>query len=71
MRAVTALGLVLIAAGALMLAYPAITYTEQEQLVDFGPLEITTETQESIPIPPVASGLVITAGVGLLLYGRR
>ena len=53
MRAVTALGLVLIAAGALMLAYPAIAYTEQEQLVDFGPLEITTETQESIPIPPL------------------
>ena len=38
-----------------MLAYPAIAYTEQEQLVDFGPLEITTETQESIPIPPIAA----------------
>ncbi len=71
MRAVTAIGLVLIAAGALMLAYPAITYTEQEQLVNLGPLEITTETQESIPIPPIVGGLVIAAGVGLLLYGRR
>jgi len=67
----TILGIVLIAAGALMLVFPAITYTEQEQLVDVGPLEVTTETQESVPIPPVVGGLAIAAGVGLLLFGRR
>jgi hypothetical protein len=61
----------LIVAGTLALAYPTITYTEREEVVDIGPLEVTTETEESIPIPRVVGGAAIASGVVVLVLGQR
>jgi len=71
MRAAGVVGVSLIAVGALALAYPTITYTEREEVVDVGPLEVTTETEESIPIPRLVGGGAIAGGVVLLVFGRR
>jgi len=69
MGAVVAVGLIV--AGAWALAYPTITYTEREEVVDIGPLEVTTETEEFIPIPRVVGGVAIAGGVAMLVSGRR
>lgn len=71
MRMRVAAGVGLIALGALALAYPAITYTERDQVVDLGPLQVTTETQESIPVPRLVGGVAIASGVVLLVFARR
>lgn len=65
------LGVILILVGALMLAYPIITYTEEETLVDVGPVEVTAENQESIPLPPILGGAAIVAGIALLVVTGR
>jgi hypothetical protein len=65
------LGILLIVVGVLALAYPAITYTDRDEILDAGPIELATETEESIPIPPLVGGVAIAGGIGLLVFGRR
>jgi hypothetical protein len=71
MKLTTILGIVLIAVGALGLAYGGISFTTQEEVVDVGPIEASVEEKETIPLPPVAGGIAVLAGVGLLLVGRK
>lgn len=71
MRTNVVLAVVLILVGALALAYPTITYTERDDVVDIGPLEVTTETEESIAVPRIVGGTAIVGGVLLLVFGGR
>jgi hypothetical protein len=71
MKAKTLIAIVLIVAGALALAYQGISYTKREQVVDVGPLEVTRESRDWIPLPPIVGGLALAAGVILLLMGPR
>jgi hypothetical protein len=63
--------LVLIVVGALMLAFPVISYTTREEVVDLGPLEVTEEEEHNVPLPPILGGVAIAVGVGLMFVGRR
>jgi len=64
-------GIILIALGALALAYQGIRYTTQEKLIDIGPLKVTATEKKTIPLPPVLGGVAIVAGVVLILVERR
>ena len=63
--------IVLIVVGALMLAYPAISFTERDKVVDLGPIEVTQEERHSIPLPPIVGGIAIAAGIALMFMGSR
>ena len=63
--------IVLIVIGVIALAYQGITYTSKEKIIDLGPIEATTTTQKTIPVPPILGGLAIAGGVVLLLVGRK
>jgi hypothetical protein len=65
------LALVLIVVGALMLAYPAITFTERDKVVDLGPIEVTQEERHRIPLPPIIGGVTVAAGIALMFMGGR
>jgi UDP-N-acetylmuramyl pentapeptide phosphotransferase/UDP-N-acetylglucosamine-1-phosphate transferase len=66
------LALVLIVVGALMFAYPVISYTTRDKVVDLGPVEVTQEDRHSIPVPPILGGIAVVAGLTLLFTaGRR
>jgi hypothetical protein len=39
--------------------------------VDVGPIEVTREDHERLPIPPIVGGLLLTAGVVLVVVRRR
>jgi len=67
----TSLGLALILAGAITLAYRGISYTRKENLLDAGPFKATMKTQEKISIPPWLSGVMIAGGVVSLIAGVR
>jgi hypothetical protein len=71
MRASLVTGIILIVVGVLALAYQGITYTNREKVVDLGPIEAHTETEKTIPLPPVLGGLALAGGVVLLLVGAR
>jgi hypothetical protein len=60
------LGIILIVAGALLLAYKGITYTTHEKVLDVGPLEVTKEEKHRFPYSPVAAGIALAGGVALV-----
>lgn len=66
-----ALGIALIIIGAVALIYQGITYTKRREVVELGPIEMTAEQKETIPIPPIVGGVLIVAGIGVLFAGRR
>ena len=71
MRGTMLLGILLLLAGLAGLAWPVISYTERDKVVDIGPVEITTEKERNVPIPPIAGGLAAAAGVVLMVAGAR
>jgi len=71
MRTTTIAGIVLVLLGAVALMYQGITYTKTEKLLDIGPIHATTETQKTIPLPPVVGGLALVGGIVILGVGAR
>ena len=66
-----ALAVVLIVLGILGLAYGGLSWTRRDTIVDAGPIELSADKTESLPIPPIAGGLMLVAGLALLLKGSR
>ena len=71
MKPIVLLGIVLIVAGALALAYQGITYTTREKVIDLGPLKASVDKQKTIPLPPILGAVAMAAGVILLVVGNR
>jgi len=71
MKPITILGIVLIVFGVFVLASQGITYTKTEKVLDIGPIQATTHRQKTIPISPVAGGLILAAGVVLVVAGTK
>jgi uncharacterized membrane protein YidH (DUF202 family) len=66
-----AIAIVLIVLGVLGLAYGGISWTRRDTVVDAGPIEITRNERESLPIPPIAGGALLVVGLILLLKRDR
>jgi len=71
MRGAAIIGLLLIFAGLAALAYPYITYTEKERVVDVGPIQIDKEETKHFPISQVAAIAALVAGLALFFAGSR
>ena len=71
MSAARIIGIVLIIAGVLALAYQGISYTTREKVLDVGPIEATTEDRETIPIPPIIGVAALAGGIVLLLKKNK
>lgn len=65
------LGIVLIVAGVLALALGGFSYTREKKVVDLGPIQATAKTEHTVPIPPIAGGAAVLAGIALLVVGTR
>jgi uncharacterized membrane protein YidH (DUF202 family) len=65
-------GIILIAAGILALAYGGFTYTTHKRAVDMGPLQIETQKQHNVLFPPILgiSGIVV-GGALLFISGSK
>jgi uncharacterized membrane protein YidH (DUF202 family) len=71
MGAMKIAAIVLIVAGVLMLAYGGISYTREKKVIDLGPIQATTQTRETIPLPPVLGAAAIVGGIVILVVGSR
>jgi len=60
-------GIVLIILGFCSIAWGGFTYKTKEKVVDIGPIEATREETHRVPVAPVAGGLALVAGIGLLV----
>ncbi|OGA22267.1 MAG: hypothetical protein A3I02_04425 [Betaproteobacteria bacterium RIFCSPLOWO2_02_FULL_67_26] len=66
------IGIVLIVAGCLGLAYGGFSYTKETSAVKLGPIELKVEEKETVSIPLIVSAGVIAIGVFLLVgVGRK
>lgn len=53
--------------GIIGLAYGGLSWTRNDTIVDAGPVQITTDKTERMPLPPIAGGLLLIAGVVLIM----
>lgn len=67
MKPISWVGILLIVLGGLALAYHGFNYTHREHVMDVGPMHVTTETQDRLPIPPILGGLLLVGGIALLV----
>jgi hypothetical protein len=71
MRGLFGLGIVLLIVGLAILALPVISYTDRETAVDIGPVEVETEREKQIALPPILGIATAASGVALIVVGRR
>ncbi len=71
MKPISWVGIILIVLGALVFAYQGINYTRQKKVLDVGPVHVTTQTHERIPLSPILGGLALAGGVVLVVMGAR
>jgi len=66
-----AIGVVLVLLGAAALIWPKLSYTQRETLVDVGPVNVTADTEKSVPLSPILGGVLLAGGVVLIVVGAR
>jgi hypothetical protein len=71
MRNLTILGVVLVVLGAAALLFGHFSYSQDKPVLDAGPIHVTSQQEHHVSIPTVAGVLVLIAGFGLILAGRR
>ena len=71
MKPMMILGIVLIILGAISLGYHGITYTTHEKVLQIGPLEATKKTEKTIPLPPLLGGVMLAAGIVIIVMKAK
>ena len=69
MRPLSIVGIILILAGAAVLALRGVSYTKERQSLQAGPLSVTAERKGFVP--PVVGLIAVVVGGVLLLSARR
>ena len=67
----TFIAVLLIALGLAGVLYGGFTYTREKNVVDLGPVHVTRQEHERVPISPIIGGLVLISGVWLLVSSRH
>jgi hypothetical protein len=70
-KLITGIGILLIVVGVVALALQTITVTTDEKVAEVGPIEVTKERRQTIPLPPVLGALALVGGVVLVIVGAK
>lgn len=65
------IGIILIAAGCLGLAFGGFSYTKETTGMKLGPLELKVQEKKTVNVPLIISAGGIVLGVFLLVVGRK
>ena len=71
MKSIMIIGIILIVVGIVAFAYKGITYTTRDEIIDMGPVHVSADTEETIPLSPILGGLSLIGGIVLVVIGRR
>jgi hypothetical protein len=71
MRNMMLLGAVLMVLGIAGLIVQNVNFTETKKVVDFGPIQVTSQEKHNIPIPTIVGIVAVIAGLGLVIAARR
>lgn len=64
-------GVILVIVGIVALVYGGISFTRDDTVIDAGPIEVTAEKEERIPISPIVGGVLLATGAVLVVRGKR
>ena len=65
------LGALLIVVGLLGVVYGGLSFTRKDKVVEVGPITVTADKTERIPVSPLAGGLALVAGIVLVVRSGR
>jgi len=71
MRNTFVLGVVLVILGAGALLFGHFSYSQTKPVLNAGPIHVETQEEHRVSIPTIAGALVLLAGVGLVIFGRK
>ena len=71
MKAATIVGIVLIIIAVVGFVAGGFSFTHEKKDVDLGPLQVSHQQKQTLPISPILSTLALFAGVGLVVVGVR
>jgi hypothetical protein len=71
MRVGTLVGLLLIVGGLVLLVFDQVSISRERQVARVGPLEVTTKERETFTVPTLVSGIMVAAGIALVIAVRR
>jgi hypothetical protein len=71
MKPATIIGLLLILFGIIGYATGGLSFTHQKKDVDVGPVQISHQTKDTLPISPILSTIALIAGLGLVVVGVK
>jgi hypothetical protein len=65
------IALVMIILGVIMLIWTGFTYTKKEKIIDAGPIQISADKEKSVNWPPYIGGIILVAGVAILITSKK
>ncbi len=71
MKPLVVVGILFLVLGVVALAYQGFSYTTKEKVLEVGPVQVTSETRKTVPLPPVLGGAALAVGLVLILVGSR
>jgi hypothetical protein len=71
MKPMTIIGLVLIVVAIIGFAVGGVSFTHQKQDAKLGPIDISHKQTDTVPIPPILSGIALVAGFALVIVGVK
>jgi hypothetical protein len=71
MKPATIIGLILIVIGIVGFAIGGFSFTHEKQDAKIGPLDISHKQTDTVPIPPILSGIALVGGIALVVVGAR
>ena len=71
MKPTTVIGILLILLGIIGFAVGGLSFHHEKKDVDLGPVQVSHEQKQTMPISPILSTLSLVAGVGLVVVGAR
>ena len=71
MKPATIIGAILIVIGIIGFAVGGFSFTHERQDAKIGPLNIEHKQTDTVPIPPILSGIALVGGIVLVVVGAR
>jgi len=71
MKPATIIGILLILLGIVGFATGGFSFTHRHKDVDAGPIQISHDKKETVPISPILSTVALLGGAGLVAVGAR
>lgn len=71
MKAATIVGILLIILGIVGFSMGGFSFTHEKKDVDLGPVQVSHQQKQTVPISPILSAISLIAGVGLVVVGVR